>query len=528
MRTTGHRSPAAVEPPRDRRLGARALAKSKASAASSCGPLTRRRRRRRGSSETARNAQKLALLVVCIAAFAVYVHFMWTRLTNPHEGPPSPLLGDSRIMQADFRERCGRPTNGDEAIVVEILHSEDIKAWIEGAADIYMARCPNTQLRLRAMDDMAAVDALVAGTVEPTLWVPASVVALRYLEDRWEQSLRETPLRVEEGAELVRSPTVLLVWEDRFRVLDPLYGGWQAESAPWARSICAAVPTAISAEELAATPREEMVPGSWIEWKRARLAGAPSETPSSVTPPSETPPSETPLGVSDDTVTSWGRVAIDHTSPPRSGLGLLALYLMAHDFAVLRSPKAELTAEEFPETLAEIRADLVRWLRRCEAGLDKPLESALLLTESMFHVSSRHDGVVTSERHVFEVLDRIDDHGAMMRRAWVVYPEPTLWSDHPEIIFTSGDAAGEESREAGRRFVDLLRSREQQVRAIEEGLRPTHPEVVIRDHDVPRNPFLRLRAYGIVLEAPTGEPPSLDGAALRGLIEAWEDATLRN
>lgn len=481
-------------------------------------------------------------MVGCVAALAVYIHFMWMRLMTPHEGPPSPLLGDTRIMQADFRERCGRPTNGDEAIVVEILHSEDIKAWIEGAADVYMARCPNTQLRLRAMDDMSAVEALVSGTEAPTLWVPASVVALRYLEDRWEDRWEhgddKTPLLVEEGDALVRSPTVLFVWEDRYQALDPLVGGWGAKFAPWARSICAAVPTAISEEKLEATPREEMVPGSWIEWKRARLGETtpgetpPGETPADATSADATPPvaaplSEMPPEASDETLARWGTVAIDHTSPPRSGLGLLALYLMAHDFAALNSPDG-LTAEEFRQALVEGRAELVRWLRRCEAGLDKPLLSSLLLTETMFHVSGRYDGVVTSERHVFEVLDRINEHGPMMRRARVVYPEPTLWSEHPEITFRPGDPASEEPRAAAHRFIDLLRSREQQVRAVEVGLRPTHPEVVIREHDVRRNPFLRLRAYGIVLDAPTVEPPSLDGAAIRGLIEVWEDATLRN
>ncbi len=448
-------------------------------------------------------------MLAVAGGFVVYFVFMWKRLTDPYEGPPSALLGDSRIMQPGFRGRCGRPTRGDDAIVVEVIHTADKAAWLERAAEQYMALCPNTQLKLRTIEDMEAIDEIARGAAAPTLWAPSSQLAVRYLEERWEHAARGIPLRIDEGPPLLKSPTVLFLWEDRLRALEPLVGGWDVRGRGWARSICGGLP--LDSEPVnPELNREAMVPGTWLAWKQRDFG----TTPSRVHP--------------DRMLQRWGHVAIEHSSPSRALLGLSALSLMAYDFIGATSPEGVVVDENLGPALELGRPALLRWLRRCEAGRQQPLSSAHLLTESMFNLNERYDGVVTSEQLAFEILNKIHAHGTTMRRAQIVYPEANLVSDHPLVFFGPDDPTTSEAVAAARRFSDYLRSASVQTSAIERGFRPTNPSVVIRDYDVKANPFLGLRAFGVELEPRLKELPRLSGQELRGLIEAWEDATRQN
>ncbi|MCA9656724.1 MAG: substrate-binding domain-containing protein [Myxococcales bacterium] len=450
----------------------------------------------------------MLLAAAVLVALCLYAWFMWKRLAQPYEGPPTALLGDARIMREGFRERCGRPTNGDEALVVEVLHSRDTAAWVGDAAERFMRDCPNTQLRLRSIGDMDAVRSIVDGEVEPALWLPSSSLASTYLRERWEAAGREVPLAIDEGVSLLRSPTVLFVWEDRYRVLAPLIGRWDASGAPWARSLCASIPLDAPID-LTTIRREAMVPGTWLAWKRERFGGSPSER------------------FPDGLLAGWGRVRIEHSSPTRTAVGLAAIYLMAYDFANVRHGLTLDSPEAFERALYTEQGAFTRWIRRCEAGLEYQLESTQELTERMFHVSGAFDGVVTSEQLAFTILRSINAHGPSMRRARIVYPDVTIVSDHPAVLFWPGPGEEEESA-AAERFVEFLRSAPRQRAAVEHGFRPTNPGVVIRDYDVERNPFLRLRAFGVDLNPPMREPPRVHASTLRELVERWEDATERN
>jgi len=450
-----------------------------------------------------------AAIAVCVAvAIAVYSWFMWKRLAEPHEGPPSALFGDARIMQEGFRDRCGRPTQGDEAIVVNVLHAEGLSPWISDAAERFMSRCPNTQLNLSSLEDMEAVREVLSGSADPVLWVPSNSIAVDYLQERWDAAGRGIPLLLEEGAPLLRSPMVLFIWEERYRVLTALLEPLGVGATPWARSLCAALPPDAPVE-LTGVRREAMVPGTWLEWKRARFGEAASPH------------------YPDDLLRQWGQVQIEHSSPTRTVTGLAALYLMAADFA--RSRGEELgAADATARGLEAEQAAFGRWIRRCEAGLDYPLASAQLLIDRMFHVGSKYDGVVVPERLVFELLDRINEHGPRMQRAHVAYPEVTVIDDHPAVLMWPGDPEMDDERASARRFVTYLRSEDQQRRAVERGFRPTHPQVLIREHDAAENPFLRLRSFGVEVEPSLRPLPRIGGAALRRLVETWEDATGRN
>ncbi len=450
------------------------------------------------------------VLLLVITALVLSFWLMLARILFPHEGPPNTLLGDARVMQEGFRARCGRPTQGDEAIVVKLIHSDDKAAWMQRAAAEYMTRCPNTQLTLVSMSDLEAIDAIARADELPTAWAPSNRLAVRYFADRWHESAQSLPLLLERGDSLLRSPTVLLVWEDRKRALESLLPPLGARGATWARSVCATLPFDPT---LSGLRREQLVPGTWLEWSRQRAAEV------MMSPPL---PDEAILQ-------SWGRVSIAYASPSRSSLGMAALSLMAHDFLLDQSAAVALTGEAFNAGVVARQDALQRWLRRCQAGLEPPIESARLLTDTMFHVGDEsYDGVITSESLVFSILERINEHGDAMRRPRVIYPELTIVNDHPIVYLFPDEPAAKESLDAAKRFTAFLQSKEMQLDAIARGFRPSSERVQIRSFAVGDNPFMRARHFGVQLDPTQREPAELTGAALRRLVETWEDATRRD
>jgi hypothetical protein len=301
------------------------------------------------------------------------------------------------------------------------------------------------------------------------------------------------------------------MWEDRFRVLESMLERGEDHEAPWARSICATLPFEAS---LLGVKREQMVPGTWLSWSRQSPSGAATAE----------------LALPGDFVLqSWGHVAIGYTSPTRSTLGMNALQLMARDFLSHRRTTAPRSTEALTRALLDEGDALRRWLRRCQAGVNAPPHTGSALIEALFRESdASYDGVVVSENLVFELLDRINDHGRAMRRARVVYLDPTIVNDHPLAYFSPNDPASGEATAAARRFAAFLRTAELQTKAVELGFRPTNPRVTIRSFAIRNNPFLRSRNFGVQLEMTQRETPALTGAALADLVDLWEDATGRH
>ncbi len=446
-------------------------------------------------------------VISLILAFSLWL--LWLRLFHPHEGPETALLGDSKIMKPGFRTRCGRPTKGNEAINVRLVVSDDKEPWLAQAATEYMDSCPNTKISLVPLDDMRAANAIGTNEIQATAWLPTNDLAPQYLENQWPDE-RGIPLLVEYDQSLLESPTVLFAWEDRYRAMEALIPDWGFNGEIWARSLCAALPFSPDAQKL---QREQRIPGTWLDWKQTQYPqGAP-------------PGVELP---SDEELAAWGTVSFSHTSPTRSSLGLATLVLMSYDFVSFWSNTGMLSEKSYHDGFHESKDKFLAWLRRCEGGLDTPMDSTEKLTGTMFHVGMSFDGVVTTENLVFKTLDRIYRHPNTMRRIRVVYPQPTIVNNHPIVYLFPADPATKESREATKRYVRFLRSKLQQTKAIEFGFRPTNPTVSIRNYDRRKNPFLRLRSFGVKVDIDPKQPPLVNGAALRTLVEIWEDATGRN
>ncbi|MDC0667988.1 substrate-binding domain-containing protein [Nannocystis radixulma] len=456
-------------------------------------------------------------------------------INNPRaEVPPGFVLLAPPPADNAPQDDCG-PVSGGRPTVVEMLYSEEKRAWIEHAADLFARRCPNIQVKLTAMGDFAAADVILSGAAAPTVWAPTDELVLASLASRWSGRSSEPLLAADAPASLVQSPLVLLLWDDRKRVFEAIRERTAEQTGPWSQLMCAGIPRDPALETVVLADR---VPGSWSAWYDEAVRAP--ERPAEAAP---APATSTPPGKRDDLsapktaakaetaapfpslaeIAGWGRVKIGHSSPTDSVAGLAALHLMAHDHLVAPSPAGE---AEFFAAFDGHKDELRRWLARCEGGLDNDPPSARALTDAMFHVGpTRYDGVATYEHVVFPVLDSLADNSDVMEGMTVVYPTPTLVTRHPAVLLAGST---DESRAAARSWLAFLRGDEMQRRAIEFGFRPADATAAIREHRDDANPFLRHRRYGVEFTRPLVEAPRLDGARVDQLLETWREATGRN
>lgn len=470
-------------------------------------------------------------------------------------GPP-PRIVDMALVSGVRRDICGLPPADGQPVVIDMVYSNDKSAWIGEASNRFSRLCTNIQVRTWPMGDVESADAILDGEVKPTLWSPADDLVLQYLDHRWRERAGTPPFDISKQTSLAKSPLVVLIWEDRLRVVEAILARQPQEDGPWVDFMCSTLPK--EPQGLEAMALEDKVPGTWIDWYNPVTQPAPTKKP----PPaprrardakivSTIPTYSAPFPTLDQ-MKQWGRVKVSHTSPTRAASGLAALYLMAYDYvlppakrpAALREDiraldalarkegvvfRSERVADDFKRAFAERRGALGRWLARCEAGLESAPATTELLTNALFQGGpSRYDAVVTNEHLIFPVFARIDQFADVMAEVRVIYPEPTILNEHPVILFDGDSSVTEAQRRAAELWIAFLRSKELQELAITYGFRPSTPEMVIRDLDGEQNPFLRFRRYGVEAELPIIEPPRLDGRIVNELIRIWKDSTGRN
>ena len=461
---------------------------------------------RRTPNERLANEIVSFVLVVALMVFATVAGIR--RLFDPNQDPQAHALGETAMIETDFEARCG-PASADPYIVTWV-HAPELDDWIGPASTAFMRACPNTQIRLVSLDDLDAAKRIAAGELEPTVWTPSDSAMLDYLEARGQRYGAE--LDIERSASLVRTPMVLLIWEDRVEPLDHLLASGLEGERGLADSVCAGIEGAgLDAAALDGLDVEAMVPARWETlWRAAHPA-----------------PMQLPPEPSLDALERWGRVRVAHASPIEAPRGLFALYLISREFL---DPEGLLDGPGVAEAIHERRELLERWLRRCEAGLPAPLPSGRLLTETMFNLGDPgadpegFDAVITDEHLAFGVLDRMNAHEGSIRPARIVYPHSSMVLDYPVAIFAG---ASTEVEGSATRFAGYLRSPELQERALELGFRPVNSAVSLHDYDRGPNPFTSLRRHGVVLEPDWREVPRTQGAGLIELVDLWSAATGR-
>jgi len=440
--------------------------------------------------------RQLGYLSVTLVFMGGLSLMLWDRMRNPNAQPGRTRIGDVVMALPTFDQRCGE----NDHVRVDMIHSEDKAAWLVDGTARFMEACPNVQVRLHAMADREAIATIESGALVPALWAPTDSIFVDHLEERRPS---HAPA-LTRGPSLLRSPVVVLLWEDRLAALDVLLPNMAERASAWAELACAGV------SDVADSPSAEVEterPIPWAEWWNARF------------PVPERLPAEPTI----EALERWSGVEVLHAAPSRSSDGALALMLLAHAHAAAETgPEAVASRDDFEDALELRQEALESWLRRCEGHRDTLLDTAEILTERMFQLDALGlDGAITPEYLALEILARAGKHEEL-NRARVVYPRSTLVVDHPVAYFAMED---EQTRDGAQRLVEFLRDDEMQRVAISLGFRPGNSQVTIHDGDIHPNPFLELRRFGTMPDLDVVEVPRLSREHLRTLVETWEDVT---
>lgn len=141
------------------------------------------------------------------------------------------LMGFSALLAA-----CGGavPLPGRRSVTISMIYGSEKEAWLvplieefnsagnktEGGATIIVEATP--------MGSISSGDGIVDGTLQPTIWSPASSAYVPVTNTNWRQKYGED-LVTETPNDLVLSPVVIAMWRPMAEAL-----GWPEESLGWA------------------------------------------------------------------------------------------------------------------------------------------------------------------------------------------------------------------------------------------------------------------------------------------------------
>lgn len=472
-----------------------------------------------------RHVFQYAVLIALLGVLTVFV-------SGRGQLVPQPVSGSNLVYEytstPKFLKLCGTIAADKRPVLLSMVYSSDKREWLETAAQQFGHLCPNIQLQLTAMNSFETADGIVSGRLRPILWSPSSGTALRYLDYRWHQAHPgASPIPAGPFPSLVRSPLIWLMADSRYQTISKILESGPSEEGPWMQVGCALVERSAESAATEGAAAADLLPGLWTDWYRTSVAVLPTK------PRRQKLAPEDPL-VSE--LRGWGRVKFTHANPVRSPLGFETLYLMAYDYLVppkVRSAagqgtKSGLQIGPFQRALKRDPKALGDWLHRCEGTVQQFRDSGQELVTEFFDVGdSKYDVVVAYEHVTLPILDAVQAHRTEMAPIRVMYPEPTIWADHPLVILGLDPASAAEQRSAAEKWSAFLLGDAMQSRAVELGFRPGRREASVHDYNTPHNPFLRLGSCGVKITVPSRELPLVDGEAVAELMRIWAAATGR-
>lgn len=306
------------------------------------------------------------------------------------------------------------------ATEITFVYSTEKEEWLRSAVNEFTRENPDVKVTLVGKGSFESAQAILDGSMKPTLWSPADSLALNLLADDWSTRFHSA-LFAADGDDkpepLLLTPLVFVVWEDRAEVLLASAGG----TLSW-KAIHKAV----------------VSPKGW-----AAIGGKPD----------------------------WGFVKLGHTDPTRSNSGLQALLLMTLEHFGKTSGLA----------VGDLLDDKYQtFVKETERGVTKfEASTGTFMTDMVRFGPSKYDIAVVYESLAVSQLENAQGRWGSLK---VYYPATTLWSDHP-VALLGGEWVTPAQREAARRLVTHLRSRPMQMRALAFGFRPADPAVPIRTGD---------------------------------------------
>lgn len=120
------------------------------------------------------------------------------------------------------------------AVEVSVVYGSEKRAWLEAMAEEFNRQGVQTpegqpvQVSLRPMGSNDSLRQILDGSIQPTVWSPASGILIPVANARWREQGQNEEL-VGEAPPLVLSPVVIAMWEPMARAL-----GWPEQQLGWA------------------------------------------------------------------------------------------------------------------------------------------------------------------------------------------------------------------------------------------------------------------------------------------------------
>ncbi len=312
--------------------------------------------------------QKWVIIAVFIAFAAVLVAVVGGKKKGSKAGPgATPAVGSTA--------GSGTGSGGPAAtkVAVELMYSSEKKDWIEAAVGAFELANPDIDVVLTSKGSLEAATAILDGTSHPVLWSPADSLVLNLMASDWQTKFGRRPFAADGDAgpqQLLLSPLVFAVWEDRAKVLLAAAGG---DTLTW-KAIHDAV----------------VSPRGW-----AAIGGKPG----------------------------WGFVKLGHTDPNRSNSGLQALLLMTLEYYKQTSG---LTVDQLLDEKYQA------WIKDIERGVPAfEASTGTFMTDMIRFGPSKYDIAVVYESLAISQLENAQGRWGNLH---VYYPPVTLWSDHPLVV----------------------------------------------------------------------------------------------
>lgn len=299
-------------------------------------------------------------------------------------------------------------------VEVRVYYGSEKERWIAGAAEAFNSRnelVEGALVRVAATPygSVEAADGIIAGTLEATVWMPASSLYIPVAADEW-RAERGGELLAENAVPLALSPVVIAIWQ------------------PMADALRAS--------------------GASLDW--STLAGYVGR-----------PWVEIPGGSPD-----WNSFTLGHTDPTRSNSGLAAVLAMAYAGAEVPAERDLSLAE------LQAQVGFIDRIQQGITGYERStgfFARAMLCSDEgpgALSAAVLYENLVATQREIAAECGKA--HPPLV----ALYPnEGTFVIDNPYAILDAPWVTPAQ-QEGARRFRDFLLSPEQQQAALAAGFRP--------------------------------------------------------
>ncbi len=142
-------------------------------------------------------------------------------------------LAHGLLIAALTMTGCGLVPDLGPSVTVSIVYGSEKREWLAPLVEAFNESGQKTasgaviKIEATAMGSIEAVDGILAGTIQPTVWSPASSLYIPLANERWRQS-HSGDLVGATPSNLVLSPVVIAMWRPMAEAL-----GWPATELGW-------------------------------------------------------------------------------------------------------------------------------------------------------------------------------------------------------------------------------------------------------------------------------------------------------